>query len=695
MSTLIAIGIRGFLWSVLLLFGIGLPLGSIVGIGAAIGAFCGILCVGRSVTMAKSWNVPAVPILCVGLVVLFFAFGLFGGIFPFGLIGIAASNVLLGALFGAVLVPACMIINRLLGMNIPEALAAGLVASIPFLDAAGGHFEKPRWFADLVISRGEDPALLLSWVGSALILLSILALLVLPSYGKGNEHNSGLKLGKFLGLLLVVLLAGAMSFVLSTHLPPVPANPVTPPRPPMSFSGTPPPPPPPEPSPIAAVQFSDIPRYSPRLKGFYFRKPDSKSCTNSMPAGERVMQMTIWYLKEGLAPLVMPGESLVMAVPSNFERAKSATWSVTRMPSISTHDDFMIHSDDETEDIVNAVSSLNIKTIAPSVASPGISQFLGLMDQVLAGKQPPPEKGLLGILSKAKVAEKVNASPSLQAVLITDWIGSQGTLDEKTTNATSSLDDFVKRGLKGTSRQFSELAVASLKARGIEARLAEGYFVPVEAQPDDRILITDNEREEWPEVQTPSGVWLTLPVHPMKVSSNEKPSQQEDRKKEIFDAIQKKSVAKHIEIRSEHLRVRGISREKILTQIIVIFVGLSLLFWIFRRFMMPLYGILRTPREDRARALFRTFAMISERKYGVRGFGETWEHYAHSVIGPINPLRAEIFCHVAGLMSFEHAEPLSELSAVKLFLLFLLAGFLPRPLQRQIPTQHPIKVINP
>ena len=199
--------------------------------------------------------------------------------------------------------------------------------------------------------------------------------------------------------------------------------------------------------------------------------------------------MTVWYLKEGVAPLVIPGETLEMAITPDFERAKSASWSATRMPSVSQHDDFMLHPGDEPEEVVTAMASLSLRTNPPIAATPDIQKFLGSMDQILAGKQPPPEKGILSILSRGGDAEKASASPSLKAILITDWIGINGTLDEKSTNGSHSLDEFVKTGLKGTSRQFSELAVASLKARGIDARLAEGYFVPTEAHPDDRILI--------------------------------------------------------------------------------------------------------------------------------------------------------------------------------------------------------------
>ena len=678
-TTVATYAMRMVVWSLLLIFGIGVPFGMITGSGAAIGAMVGIICMGKSFRMFGGRKVPTVLILCVLIMVLLALRYILTEILPLGLLGVGLPNFLIGAFFASAIVPFAMLANRILGVNVMEALLAGLVASIPFIDASGGHFERPRWFADLVIGGGGNPALLLSWTGSALLLLSILGLLLLPNTGK--EKDSGLNCAKSLGLLLMVLLAGAISFLLSTLLPPVPASVSPPSKPPMSFAGNPPPPPPPDPSPIAAVQFSDIPRSSPRLKGFYFRKPDPECSTNAMPSGGRVTEMTIWYLKEGVGPLVNPGESLEMSVPSEFDRAKSASWSATRMPSISNHDDFIIHPDDEPKDIINAVSLLSLATNVPTTASPGIQKFLDAMDQVLAGKQPPPEKGLVGILAKRLENERGSDSPSLQALLITDWIGCIGTLDDKFTNGSPSLDDFLKTGIKGTKHQLSELAVTSLKARGIEARLAEGYFVPTETQPDDRILIMDNEKDAWPEVHTSSGIWLPLPVHPQKVASDDKPPQQEDRKKEIFDALQKKSLAKHLEAFSKQSGDTGFPLAGTLFMLAVVLVTCVLAVFFSKRVLLPLLLILKTPREKRAGSLFHVLTTISVQQYGARGFGETWEFFTTTVIEPVNPLRSQILRKVASLVRFDHSESLAELPAAKIFTFFLLAGLLPRFLQ--------------
>ena len=671
MSAFTAIATRAVVWSLLLIFGIGLPFGIIAGIGAVFGAILGIHCMGRSLTLGKARNIPAVMIPGILILCMLVASDLLYGLFPSGLTGVVLSNVLKGAFFGAVFVPSAMTVSRLLGTNIPEALVAALVGSIPFLDASGGHFERPRWFADYAISRGHDPAHLLTWAGGGLILFSVFGLLSIPLPENAKRPRPS-------GLLFLILLAGGVTFLISTQLPPVPASPHQPPRPPMSFSGTPPPPPPPEPNPLAAVQFSDIPRSSPRLKGFYFRKPDPECSTNAMPSGGRVTEMTIWYLKEGVGPLVNPGESLEMSVPSEFDRAKSASWSATRMPSISNHDDFIVHSGDEPEEVATAIASLSLRTNPPLAAPPEIQKFLASMDRIIAGKQSPPEIGLLGTLTRGGEGERVTASPSLQAVLVTDWIGSNGTLDEKFTNGSSSPDEFVKTGLKGTSRQFSELAVACLKARGINARLAEGYFVAAESQPDDRILITDSCKDAWPEVQTVSGIWLPLPVHPMKVSSNDKSRGQEDRKKEIFDAIRKKKSAEPPGSRANQSKASASSWKTRVAPLVGFFVAASLLLWLLKRVVEPLYLIRRAPVTERAHALFHTLAMISVRRYGARGFGETWEHYAITVIGPVNPHRAEILLDASSRVPFTLSSSLAELPSTKTFLLFLLAGFLPR-----------------
>lgn len=697
MSALPSIVIRATAWSVLLLLGVGLPFGMIIGAGSAAGAWLGILCIDGSVSF-RGRAVPAVVVANLVVLAVLLASVPLSGLLPMGWTGVVSWNFLAGAFFGSVLVPCVMLVSRMFGSNIMEVLAAGLVASIPFFDASGGHFERPRWFADQVIGSGGDPVLFLSWTGIFLILLPVMGLLAVSPAGKRVRQRTSRSSRKpLLGIALVIFLAGGLSFLLSKRLPPVAAVPIKPPRPPLSFSGTPPPPPPPpDPCPVAAVQFSDIPRGSPRLKGFYFRKPDPECFTNPMPSGPRVLQMTLWYLKEGEGPLVTPGESLEMMVHRDFERAKSVSWSATKMPSISGHDDFMVHADDESDDVVSAIDSLGIRTNTPVAPSREIERLIQLMDSTLAGKRQPPASGLVGILSRGGKAERVAASPSLQAALITDWIGRTGTLDEKSTDGSISFDEFGKTGvLRGTGRQFSQLAVDALKSRGIEARLAEGYFVPSENQPDDRILITEGNKDVWPEVRTASGVWMPLPVRPQKVSSNEKPPQQEDRKKEIFDALRKKDASKHSEpLAGKHVpSVEQFKKQAGWAGALLI---LSVfLFLITKRILFPFFLILGSRREVRSRILFKTLAEVSERKYGTRGFGQTWEQYAVSVIEPLSPRRAEILRKVGATVSFSRSLPLGPMSAANSFLLFHLACLMPQNLHfRPRSTNHPIPAIN-
>jgi len=79
----------------------------------------------------------------------------------------------------------------------------------------------------------------------------------------------------------------------------------------------------------------------------------------------------------------------------------------------------------------------------------------------------------------------------------------------------------------------------------------------------------------------------------------------------------------------------------------------------------------------------------------VRGFGESWEHYARMAIGSRNKWRSEIFLDSAALVSFNHAQPISSPKAVRYFLLFLIAGMLFSPSFRLPTATTKITPTNP
>lgn len=366
-----------------------------------------------------------------------------------------------------------------------------------------------------------------------------------------------------------------------------------------------------------------------------------------------------------------------MMIPSDFERARSASWSATRLPGISTRDDFVIHANAAPDDVLSSLAGIEISTNQPPTSSPEVSRFLAAMEPILSGQQPPPTNGVLSRLCQGEPIVGSSLSPMAQAVLVSDWVGVNSTLDEKTTNPSASIDEFLGRGLKGTDRQISSCAVTLLKAKGIEARLSEGYFIPAEAQPDNRLLITDNEKTVRPEIRMKNGVRIPLPVDVGKISSKEKPPQVDDRKKEIFDALKNRSSSRLPATSLFEASLHRYSLRSIILSTVALFVFVALAAWFFVKLFIPLRCIVIEEPNLRSRTLLQTLATISLKRYGPREFGDSWEHYAETLIKPVNPIREKIFRECAKMVTFNDSLPLAFPSAARSFLIFIVAGFLP------------------
>lgn len=664
--------LRAAVWAAALGFGFGFWLGPLSASGAALGGIVALFCEGRRVDLRGRGSLPlAAPCLAIPVIMIPVLPWLLA-LFAPAIVPVAAVNALIGFCAGFVTVSLSSWASCLSGLPLVEALAASLCASIPFLESKGGHFLRPRWLSDTVLSQGWDPALVLSYIGGVILLLSLAGLL---SVRRDGEDKGGGRAG----IALVLFATGGILFFLPSFLAPVPPAPVPPPKPPMSFAGNPPPPPPPQAEPIAAVQFSEILRPSPRLHGFYFRKPDPETLTNAMPSDGRVIRSTIWYLKPGAGPFVLPGESLEMPVDPAFERARSASWSATRIETVSNREDFMIHPDDDSETILEATDPVGIRTNDPTSSSAEDEKFLASFDAVISGKEPPPEKGVIRALLGGGKSPSTARDKILTAVLLAEWVASHGCLDDSSTNAPRSSEEFLRTGMKGRSGDFSRLTVDLLKARGIEARMSEGYFVPADQSPDDRLIVTDAEASVWPEVCASDGVWIPIPVRPWKTSSHDDPPPQEDRKKEIFDALAKnrhtpkKEEAQHGRTPSSHgIQFLSPSLIAMLPALLAVFLSI--------RFAVPLRFLLMANPVLRPRVLLGWMAGIVTRRHP-RAFGQGWADYAENVLKPRNVHRGILMREVIPFCSLDRPLPMGRRRALRFLIPFLLWGVVPNFLQ--------------
>jgi hypothetical protein len=656
-------------------------MGWCVAAGAVLGGVFGVLSnsfTGPQWALHRHWRTALAGIILAGLA--FWVLPLLLGLI--GLVGVAIEvpNFLTGMVscFFAV-----WLVNRLVEAfqsPLPEAIAAGLLASIPFCPGTGGHFERPVWFADPIIARGLDPAFLLALSGVGIIFILFCILVLLRTADTSQSPRSR----NTVGMLLLILFSGGVLFLLAWRIPPVPSSPVAPPKPPLSFSGNPPPPPPPEPEPVAAVQFSDIILPSPRLHGFYFRHPDPECTTNVMPTGDHVITMTVWYLKDSKAPLVLPGPTLEMTIPPTSDRAKQESWSATKL-SWRNHggkDDFLIHDDDDAETLMESAGSVPLATNTCRLLSPQKAEILRSLEEAKSGKLPISQKGLLKTLTASGVPSLPPAGSALGAAILVDWLSDHTTLDDMATNSPTNVQEFFDAGLKGSGQILAELAVELLQAQGYQARLARGYFVPGGNEPDDRFLITDAAAASWPEVRTATGFWIPLPVHPHKVQSHSESPPPVDQAKEIFDALAKNRTPVLTSLRPQDAHrgfvpILSIRSSSLFIGVLVLIIFSGSILGV----LLDLRSINAASAQTRASVLLARLYRHAEPAYGPRCFGESWINYAEMGIRPFNPRRADLFLEVARMTEQNRIWSPTLLVICRILLAFWFWGRVPKFLQ--------------
>ena len=674
--------LRSFAWGVVFLCGLAGTLGWIAAWGGVAGSFLCILSYGQHLVWRR-FSINTERALPVVILILFLLLPLVAVLFGLPLCALILSNALIGALAASLTLLLIQSISSVSGLALVEPIAAALTATLPLLSSSHGHFTNPRWLSDLLIQSGMDPSTIHSWIGIAVIAVAIL--LLMP--GKlSNTEGYGAVFGRVMGILLLVTLTVGGVILLSRIIPTVIFSSAEPPPPPLSFAGDPPPPPPPQPQPLAAVQFSKVIDPSrQRLKGFYFRQPDPECATNSVmdwgEGGRFSVQSTIFYLKNGVGPLVLPGNSFLTSIPSPSLRVPQASWSTSRLPRVGEHTDFR-PSD------VESIIAVELKTNSSTTATKEMEGVMDSIQSILDRKSPAPEKGILSrLVSSVENLPKVTSSTSLQACVIVDWLEQRGEYDSTATDNLPDCDSFIRGGLKGTSRHFAELAVKLMQSRGIKARLSEGYFVPAEKNPDDRVLIIDSHKETWPEVQTISGIWIPLPVKPLKVTTRDEPPPQEDRKEEIFDAIKKdKDKGKTESLIAVVVKPSYGWARPLLLGIAVTVALCFAIYWLSVELILPVVRIKKAVPAKRSRVLLRELSIQGERRFGSRRFGESWESFSGR-IGDRNQRASQAMRKACDYADLDHPSDPGITVASKIMLSFVLSRLMPTILKKK--TNHP------
>ena len=594
--------------------------------------------------------------------------GLRRGIAVASLVALVMCSPWLGALFSAsiaILVPnACVALaisffcavalqilsGRFTALRIFESVILGLLFCLPLLASNGGQFTRPQWLADCVIERGLSLPLILALLGMT---IAVASLALQPG---ANEPASGPPKSRHrqLSVLLLVLILGAFvawdAFLL---FGPVKTSPA-PILPPVSFAGDPPPPLPPQPNTLVAIQFTITHTPAKRLGGFYFRINDQAELSlEASPVGAPV-ETKIYYLDKSIGNLSLAGHSKFASLPPPGHSFKKADLVHTKVPLVSEKSEI-----DEKK--VSPICELDLIAQEPESAPQQVSALMERISSSVNGTTKAASGSFMeqiqtSIRSKPERAQSL----LLQAMAITDWLEQNGDFSggNKTQEALS-VEEFVKGGLKGNSGDFARLATAMLKSQGIKARLAEGFFHPMEAIPIDQLLLTDSHRETWVEVLTAKGDWIILPIRPTKVSDRDPPPPQEDLKQQLFDEIEKGPAS---QTTASYAGPVHHTRPSILIPLAILVLAVASVWWVLTFFCIPIWEICgrptlvvrglsqKSPHTERNSLLLTRFFEVSwpnsfpsrrqmlgeasRRAVAVfrpRHFGESWEAYAISM----------------------------------------------------------------
>jgi len=568
--------------------------------------------------------------------------------------------------------------ERFPGWRIFESLILGLLFCLPFLASKGGQFTRPQWLADRVVERGLSPSLILACLG---MIVAIASVALQPNAKEPNSSAPRSRLRKFSALLLALILGAFLAWEAFLLVGSVKTRPEANP-PPVSFAGDPPPPPPPQPEPLAAIQFGKIHTPVKRLGGFFFRINEETSAPGEIPPGVEVVETKIYYLDKSIGTVSLAGHSKFESLPPPGRRFQKAERIETIVPSEFDKSDFK-------EKKVRSICEINLQAQDLEPAPAEVAELVERIKSGISGSTKAASGSFIEEIQKAVQNKPERAQALLlQAMAMVDWLEQNGDFSggNKTQEA-QPIADFVKGGLKGNSADFARLAAAMLKSQGIKARLAEGFFHPLESIPIDFMVLTDSHRDTWVEVLTAKGDWIILPIRPAKVSDREPPPPQEDLKQELFDEIEKGPAPQQA---PSGATVTRPAPQSIFIPLALVTFSAVILWWLITFFGMPIQRICKAADQSN-RQMLGEASIRASAVFRPRHFGESWEAYAYNMASTM-PRLSRRFVKILDLQkkgSISRSQSARAYSAFALAVSFSLERFQLRKKQNPTPKTQP------
>ncbi|MBI2896064.1 MAG: transglutaminase domain-containing protein [Deltaproteobacteria bacterium] len=526
----LALGVVGlaFAWRVALPEGL-----AAAGIGAALGVFFGqrlgesryrtvLVLATAALMVAAGVTGRALLVGSTGLVV---AFGIeralvVADVVQYGL-GLAGASAFLRA--AAVRVRTLVVL---------EVAAAGAALASLVGAHRDGAINRPMELADWAWARGEDPAVLLVWLGAAATVVLVVLLL-----GERRARRAPLHIAAVVGLL-ALLLAGIRVFGLpappaagdlgltgkpqagrpegkanargqrggrSDQLTDLPF------RDEYSSSGG--------DAPVAVILLHDD--YSPPSAAYYFRQ-----ATFSQYNGHRLVAPTRSDVDRDLLPSFPTDPVTVAEPPPSDGRARVATTVALLVDHLKP---FALESPLSAKPAQNPDPARFRR--AYRVSSQSIAQPYEALLGHAAGEPswsadvlrhytetpPDPRYGALADEIVQGLVPQYAEDPLAKALAIKDWLDENGTYSRRSRHAEAQdpTADFLFGDRTGYCVHFAHAATYLYRSVGVPARVASGYAVGEQNRAGgSSIMVRGKEAHAWPEIHLSGVGWLVVDIQP-------------------------------------------------------------------------------------------------------------------------------------------------------------------------------------